>query len=148
MADIAVLVVEDNPDHLDLTVSALRECCEASRIATAKDGAEALDYLFASGAHKGRDPRKQPRVVILDIKLPRVHGLDVLKAMRHDPNTQSVPVIMLSASTDNDELDSCYEAGANSVVRKSADYEELSRKMRQICEFWVTVNEANRPSRV
>lgn len=148
MADIAVLVVEDNADHLDLTVSALRECCDASRIATARDGAEALDYLLASGAHKGRDPRKQPRVVILDIKLPRVHGLDVLKAMRSEPNTQSVPVIMLTACTDKDELNSCYEAGANSVVRKSADYEELSRKMRQIYEFWVTVNEANRPSRV
>ncbi len=148
MADIAILVVEDNPDHLELTVSALQECCDASRIATASDGGEALDFLFASGAHKARDVRKQPRVVILDIKLPRVNGLDVLRAMRGDPRTQSVPVIMLSGSTEKEELDGCYEAGANSVVRKSLDYDELRRKMHQVYEFWVTVNESNRASRV
>jgi CheY-like chemotaxis protein len=148
MTDIAILVVEDNPDHRELTVAALRECCDAARIATAEDGADALDYLFARGAHEGRDVRKQPRIVILDMKLTRVHGLDVLKAMRGDPRTQSVPVVMLSSSTEKTELDSCYEAGANSVVRKSLEYEELRRKMRQVYEFWVTVNEANRPSRV
>ena len=148
MTDIAILVVEDNPDHRELTVMALRECCEPARIATAEDGVEALDYLLARGAHEGRDVRKQPRLVILDIKMTRLNGLDVLKAMRGDPRTQSVPVVMLSASTEKTELDSCYEAGANSVVRKSLDYDELRRKMRQVYEFWVTVNEANRASRV
>jgi CheY-like chemotaxis protein len=148
MTDIAILVVEDNPDHRELTVAALREHCDPARIATAEDGADALDYLFARGAHEGRDVRKQPRIVILDMKLTRVHGLDVLKAMRGDPRTQSVPVVMLSSSTEKAELDSCYEAGANSVVRKSLEYEELRRKMRQVYEFWVTVNEANRSSRV
>ena len=99
-------------------------------------------------AFAGRDVRKQPRLVILDMKLTRVHGLEVLKAMRSDPATQSVPVVMLSSSTEKAELDSCYEAGANSVVRKSLDYEELRRKMRQVYEFWVTVNESDRASRV
>lgn len=148
MADIAILVVEDNPDHRELTVLALREYCDPARIATASDGAEALDYLFGRGAHDGRDTRKQPRLVILDMKLTRLHGLDVLKAMRANQSTQSVPVVMLSSSTEKHELDSCYEAGANSVVRKSLDYEELRRKMRQVHDFWVTVNEANRNSRV
>lgn len=148
MADIAILVVEDNPDHRELTVLALREYCDPARIATASDGVEALDYLFGRGAHDGRDTRKQPRLVILDMKLTRLHGLDVLKAMRANPSTQSVPVVMLSSSTEKHELDSCYEAGANSVVRKSLDYEELRRKMRQVHDFWVTVNEANRNSRV
>jgi two-component system response regulator len=148
MTDIAILVVEDNPDHRELTLLALRECCDPARIATAVDGADALDFMFGTGAYDGRDSRKQPRLVILDMKLTRVHGLEVLKAMRGDPRTQSVPVVMLSASTEKAELDSCYEAGANSVVRKSLDYEELRRKMRQVYEFWVTVNEANRPSRV
>jgi CheY-like chemotaxis protein len=148
MTDIAILVVEDNPDHRELTVAALRECCDPARIATAADGVEALDYLLGRGAHDGRDVAKQPRLVILDMKLTRVHGLEVLKTMRSDPRTQSVPVVMLSASTEKAELDSCYEAGANSVVRKSLDYDELRRKMRQVHDFWVTVNEANRPSRV
>jgi CheY-like chemotaxis protein len=147
-ADIAVLVVEDNADHRELTVMALRESCDASRIATAADGDEALDYLLARGAHAGRDARKQPHIVILDLWLTRVHGIDVLKAMRAEPLTQWVPVVMLSASSDKAELDSCYEAGANSVVRKSLDFDELKRKMRQVYEFWVTVNEANRASRV
>lgn len=145
MTDIAILVVDDNPDHRELTVLALRECCEAPRIATANDGAEALDYLFGRGAHEGRDVRKQPRLVILDMKMTHVHGLDVVKALRADPRTQSVPVVMLSASTEKSELDSCYEAGANSVVRKSLDYDELRRKMRQVHDFWMTVNERYRP---
>ncbi len=148
MTDISILVVEDNPDHRELTVLALREYCDPARIATASDGVEALDFLFGQGVHDGRDTRKQPRLVILDMKLTRVHGLDVLKAMRANPLTQSVPVVMLSSSTEKPELDSCYEAGANSVVRKSLDYEELRRKMRQVYDFWVTVNEANRNSRV
>lgn len=148
MTDIAILVVEDNPDHRELTVHALRECCDPARIATASDGVEALDFLFGRGMHDGRDTRKQPRLVILDMKLTRLHGVDVLKAMRANPLTQSVPVVMLSSSTEKPELDSCYEAGANSVVRKSLDYEELRRKMRQVFDFWVTVNEANRNSRV
>ena len=148
MSDISILVVEDNPDHRELTVLALREYCDPARIATASDGVEALDFVFGRGIHDGRDTRKQPRLVILDMKLTRLHGLDVLKAMRANPLTQSVPVVMLSSSTEKPELDSCYEAGANSVVRKSLDYEELRRKMRQVYDFWVTVNEANRNSRV
>jgi CheY-like chemotaxis protein len=147
-ADILILVVEDNPDHRELALQALRESCDPARIATAADGVEALDYLFGRGAHAGRDVRKQPRLVVLDIGLPRLDGIDVLKAMRADEATQSVPVVMLSGSAEKAELDRCYEAGANSVVRKSIDYEELRRKMRQIYEFWVTVNEAHRNSRV
>jgi CheY-like chemotaxis protein len=148
VTDIAILVVEDNPDHRELTLLALRECCDPARIATAADGNDALDFLFARGPYDARDVRKQPRLVILDMKLTRVHGVEVLKAMRADPLTQSVPVVMISSTTERAELDRCYEAGANSVVLKSLDYEEWRRKMRQVYEFWVTVNEANRNSRV
>jgi len=146
--EIAILVVEDNPDHREMTVRALAESCDAGRILAVEDGAEALAYLFGEGAHAGRDARRQPRLVILDMRLMRLHGLDVLRAMRSDPRTLSVPVVMLSSSTEKQELDSCYEAGANSVVRKSLDYDELRGKMKQVHDFWITVNEANRASRV
>jgi two-component system, response regulator len=148
MSDVAILVVEDNPDHRELTVLALGECCEPARIATAADGPEALDYLLGRGAHQNRDTRKQPRLVILDAKLAQMRGLEVLKEIRANPITRALPVVMLTSSTDRAELDGCYQAGANSVVRKSLDYEELRRKMRRVYEFWVTVNEANRNSRV
>jgi CheY-like chemotaxis protein len=147
-ADIAILLVEDNPDHRELTVAALEECCDPARIATAVDGADALDFMFARNAHQGRDARKQPRLVILDMNLPKLDGVAVLKAMRADPLTQSVPVVMLSGTSDKSELDRCYEAGANSVVRKALDHDELRRKMKQVYDFWITVNEANRNSRV
>jgi CheY-like chemotaxis protein len=148
MSDIAVLVVDDNPDHRELTRLALCECCEPARVATAADGADALDYLFARGAHEGRDARKQPRLAIIDMDLSQMRGLEVLKAIRAHASTKGLPVVMVSSSTEKAELDSCYVAGANSVVRKSLDYEELRRKMRRVYEFWVTVNEANRNSRV
>jgi two-component system response regulator len=147
-ADIAVFIVEDNPDHRELIVEAFRECCDASRIATAADGDEALDYLFGRAAHDGRDTRKQPRLVLLDFKLNRMDGLDVLKAMRADPRTRSVPVIMMSASADKEELDSCYASGAYSVVRKTLEPDGLRLKMRRAYDFWITVNEGDRHSRV
>jgi two-component system response regulator len=146
--DIAILLVEDNPDHRDLALAALHECCDPARIVAAGDGVEALDFLFARDRFSERDARKQPRLVIMDVRLPRLDGVAVLKAMRDDPLTQSVPVIMVSGSGERDELDRCYEAGANSVMRKSLDAEELRRKMRRAYDFWITVNEANRNSRV
>jgi CheY-like chemotaxis protein len=148
MSDVAVLVVDDNPDHRELTRLALCECCDPARVSTASDGADALDYLFGRGAHAGRDPRRPPRLAIIDMDLSQIGGLEVLKAIRANPATQSLPVVMVSSSGEKAKLDSCYAAGANSVVRKSLDYEELRRKMRRVYEFWITVNEANRNSRV
>jgi CheY-like chemotaxis protein len=148
MSDVAVLVVDDNADHRELILSALAERCDASRILAAADGNEALDYLFGRGAHAARDPRKQPRLVILDLKMAPLDGLAVLQAIRADERTVSVPVVVLSASSEKAQLDRCYEAGANSVVLKSADYDTLRRKMGKVYDFWVTVNEANRHSRV
>jgi len=140
-----ILVVDDNPDHLELTVMALSECCSPRDIATATDGVDALDYLFGRGGHQGRDTRLQPELIILDMKLVRLHGLDVLKAVRSDPRTATVPVVMHSSSTEKGDIAACYANGANSYVRKATDYDELRRKMRQVYDFWVTVNERYRP---
>lgn len=140
----SILVVDDNPDHLELTVMALGECCDSREIATAADGVEALDYLFGRGAHAGRDTSLQPRLIILDMKLVRLHGLDVLKAVRQDKRTATIPVVMHSSSTEKGDIAACYASGANSYVRKATDYDELRRKMRQVHGFWVTVNERSR----
>jgi two-component system response regulator len=141
MNEAAILVVDDNPDHLELTVMALSECCDPQQIATATDGVEALDYLFGRAAHAGRDTSLQPRLAILDMKLVRLHGLDVLKAIRADERTATLPVVMHSSSTEKGDIAACYAAGANSYVRKATDYDELRRKMRQVHDFWLTVNE-------
>lgn len=146
MNDATILVVDDNPDHLELTVMALGECCNAQRILTATDGVEALDYLFGRGAFAGRDTRDQPRFILLDMKLVRLHGLEVLKAIRHDDRTAGIPVVMHSSSTEKKDIAQCYSHGANSYVRKAIDYDELRRKMRQVHDFWVTVNERFPPT--
>src|SRR5512133_880809 len=144
MTNAAILVVDDNPDHLELTVMALGDCCDPKDIATAADGVEALDYLFGRGAHAARDTGWQPRLIILDMKLVRLHGLDVLKAVRLNPLTATIPVVMHSSSTEKGDIAACYAHGANSYVRKATDYDELRRKMRQVYEFWMTVNERYR----
>lgn len=140
----SILVVDDNPDHLELTVMALGECCDPREIVTATDGVEALDWLFGRGKHAGRDTSVPPRLIILDMKLVRLHGIDVLKAVRRDPRTVTVPVVMHSSSTEKGDIASCYANGANSYVRKATDYDELRRKMRQVHDFWLTVNERAR----
>jgi two-component system response regulator len=137
----SVLVIDDNPDHLELTTMALGEYCDPAEIATASDGVDALDYLFGRGAHSGRDTSQQPRLLILDMKLVRMHGLDVLKAVRANPLTATIPVVMHSSSTEKRDIAACYANGANSYVRKATDYDELRQKMRQIHDFWLTVNE-------
>jgi two-component system response regulator len=146
MNHAAILVVDDNPDHLELTVMALREHCASGAIVTATDGVEALDYLFGRAAYASRDTSQQPRLVILDMKLVRLHGLEVLKAIRQDPRTGAIPVVMHSSSTERSDIVASFAHGANSYVRKATDYDELRRKVRQIYEFWITVNESNPPA--
>lgn len=141
MNHAAILVVDDNPDHLELIVMALSESCDPASIAVAADGVEALDYLFGRGAHVSRDTSQQPGLVILDMKLVRLHGLEVLKALRQDPRTATVPVVMHSSSTEKRDIAACYAHGANSYVRKATDYDELRRKMRQLHDFWMRANE-------
>ena len=148
MKDAAVLVVDDNPDHLELTVMALAECCDPERIATASDGVDALDFLHGRGTHAARNTRRQPCVILLDMKLIRLNGVQVLRAIREHPRTAAIPVIMHSSSIEREDIAACYAHGANSYVRKATDFDELRRKMRQVHDFWITVNERFRPSGV
>lgn len=145
MKDPTILVVDDNPDHLELTVMALHECCDPDRVVTASDGVEALDYLFGRGSFAGRDTTRQPRMVLLDLKMVRMHGLDVLRAIRADARTAHLPVVMHSSSTQQGDVDACFSSGASSYLGKSTDYDELRRKVREACRSWVGVD-SRKPS--
>jgi two-component system response regulator len=144
MMDAAILVVDDNPDHRELIVMALGECCDPLHIVTASDGVEALDCLLGQGGFTGHAPLA-PLLVLLDMKLVRMHGLDVLRAIRADARTATLPVVMHSSSTEKNDIEACYASGANSYVRKATDYDDLRRKLRQTHDFWLTVNEHCRP---
>lgn len=147
-ADATILLVEAQPEQRQLAESTLEECCDPQRVATAGDAAEALDFLLGRGAYEARASYLQPRLVILSLPLPRSNDLQVLKSIRAHPPTRSVPVVtMLPAEAPQEEFERCYQAGANSVVRKSPDAAEQQRKLRQCCEFWVKVNEADRNTR-
>ncbi|RYX93127.1 MAG: response regulator [Comamonadaceae bacterium] len=137
-----VLVVEDNPDHLELTVLTLVEQGVQSEIVTARDGVEALDYLFGTGAHLGRDVQRQPAFVLLDMKLPKLSGLDVLRRLRANPHTAFVPVIMLTSSSERSDMVACYQAGANGFVRKPVDFGEFTEKLAAVQQYWLQVNES------
>ncbi len=142
MHDKTILVVEDNPDHLELTLLALQEQGLRTHIAVARDGAETLDYLFGQGTHSGRDTQQQPELVLLDLKLPKLTGLEVLQRMRGDARTACIPVVMWTSSSEDEDIAACYQEGANSVVRKPVDFGEFSDKLRQLKGYWLQVNES------
>ena len=137
-----ILVVEDNPDHLELTVLTLEEQGVDAEIAIARDGAQALEFLFGQGVHAGRDTHRQPIFVLLDMKLPKLSGLDVLRSVRANPLTALVPVIMLTSSSEQSDIVACYSAGANSFIRKPVDFGEFTKKLDCLQAYWLGVNEA------
>lgn len=142
MPNPLILVVEDNPDHLELAVTTLEDLNPHVTIATARDGVEALDFLFGQGLHAGRDTQHQPAFMLLDIKLPRLSGLEVLRSLRNNSLTRVVPVVMLTSSTERSDMRACYEAGANSFVHKSVDFGRYVEKLDGLQSYWLQVNEA------
>ena len=142
MQDKLILVVEDNPDHLELTVLTLREQGVSAEIAVARDGAQALNYLFGQGIHADRDTQRQPAFVLLDMKLPRLSGLDVLRTIRSNPITSLIPVVMLTSSSERSDMVACYQSGASGFVRKPVDFGEFTEKLNQLQAFWLNVNES------
>jgi two-component system response regulator len=135
-----ILLVEDNPDDEALTLRALKKSNILNEVVVARDGAEALDYLFGTGAHAGRDTRIQPEIVLLDLKLPKLDGLEVLKRMRADPRTRLQPVVILTTSNEERDVLSSYELGANSYIRKPVDFEQFIDAVRQLGLFWLVLN--------
>jgi two-component system response regulator len=141
MNDRCILLVEDNPDDVELTTMALAAAKVANPVVVARNGVEALDYLFGTGAHAGRDTREQPVVVLLDIKLPLLNGIDVLRRMRADDRTRRTPVVMLTSSTEQTDVSNTYDEGANSYVRKPVDFENFVTAARQLGLYWTVLNE-------
>lgn len=146
MKDKLILVVEDNPDHLELTVLTLEEHGVMAQIEVARDGAQALDFLFGQGAHAGRDTQKQPAFILLDMKLPKLSGLDVLRSLRANPLTAMVPVVMLTSSSEQSDIVACYQSGANSFIRKPVDFGEFTEKLNCLQAYWLGVNESVAPA--
>lgn len=140
MQDKTILVVEDNPDHLELTLLTLESNRVANRIVVARDGVQALDYLFGTGLYEGRDTSVQPEVILLDLKLPKVTGGEVLQKVRADPRTRLIPVVILTSSSEEEDIVASYRGGANSFVRKPIDFQEFTTKLQNLQMYWLIVN--------
>ncbi len=141
MNEKTILLVEDGADEIDLTRRALRQANITNEVAVAGDGAQALDYLFAKGPFSGRNPQSQPAVVLMDLKLPKLSGDEVLKRIRSDPRTRLLPVVILTSSREEEDRYRCYSAGANSFVRKPVDFSQFSRAVAQLGLYWLLLNE-------
>jgi len=136
-----ILLVEDNPDDVDLTLRAFRKSKIANEIIIARDGVEALDYLFATGQHAGRDNSSLPQLVLLDLKLPRLDGLQVLERIRANAKTRLLPVVILTSSTEQPDLVTGYSLGANSYIRKPVDFQEFLVAVRRLGLYWRLLNQ-------
>jgi two-component system, response regulator len=142
MRDKIILLVEDNPDDELLTLRALRKNNVLNKVVVARDGVEALDYLFGTGGHSGRDTAIMPQLILLDLKLPKIDGLEVLKRLRADERTRLLPVVILTSSREEQDMLDGYGFGANSYVRKPVNFEQFVQAIEQLKLYWLILNEA------
>ncbi|HZR58942.1 MAG TPA: response regulator [Terriglobales bacterium] len=136
-----ILLVDDSPDDTDLALMALRKENLANRIVIARDGEEALNFLFCSGAYSGRSFDNPPKVVLLDLKLPKIDGLQVLQKIRNDPRTRSIPVVILTSSKEEQDIVKGYSLGVNSYVQKPVDFDQFRSAVRSLGLYWLVVNQ-------
>jgi len=137
-----ILLVEDNADDEELTIRTLQKNHLKNKIVVVRDGVEALDYLYGTGEYKDRDLSISPVLIMLDIKLPKLNGLEVLKKIKADPRTKFIPVVVLTSSDEEKDLVESYQLGANSYVRKPVDFAEFQNSVRQLALYWVLLNES------
>ena len=136
-----ILLVEDNPDDVELTLRAFRKNKISNKVVVAKDGVEALDYLFGKGMYAGRDVKDLPVVTLLDLKLPKIDGMEVLKIIRQNESTKLLPVVILTSSDEERDRLKSYENGANSFVRKPLDFAEFAETVARLGVYWLATNE-------
>ncbi len=137
-----ILLVEDNPDDVKLTMRALKKSNILNTVVTANDGIEALDYLFGTGRFSGRDTNTMPQLVLLDLKMPRMDGLEVLERIRADERTKILPVVILTTSSEDKDRVESYKLGANSYIRKPVDFNQFVQAVQQLGLYWLVLNEA------
>jgi CheY-like chemotaxis protein len=141
MKQACILLVEDNPDDVELTLRAFKNSNIRNEIVVARDGAEALDYLFVTGAYAGRDADIMPAVILLDLRLPKIEGPEVLRRIRADEQTKLLPVVILTSSNEEQDLVISYKLGANSYIRKPVDFVQISEAIRVLGMYWLLLNE-------
>ena len=141
MKERSILLVEDNPDDEELVIRTLRQHNVTKNIAVARDGATALDYLFSTGAHSGRDMTDTPAVVLLDLKLPKLDGLEVLQKIRTGGGTKLIPVVVFTSSTEEQDIVRSYELGCNSFIRKPVDFGQFAEAVHKLGLYWLLLNE-------
>ena len=139
--EIDILLVEDNPDDLELTLHALRREHLANNIFAVRDGEEAVEFLFCTGRFQKRNFEHPPRLVLLDLKLPKLTGLEVLKLVKEDPRTRTVPIVILTSSKEERDLVASYNLGANSYIQKPVDFEQFRETMASVGRYWLSVNQ-------
>ncbi len=142
--EVEILLVEDNANDLDLAVRALRKHNLANRVLALRDGAAALDFLFARGEYSDRNIDEQPRVIFLDLKLPKVDGIDVLREVKSDPRTRTIPIVIVTSSAEERDRVVSYDLGANSYVVKPIDFHSFTKTMAELGFYWLAVNRAAR----
>jgi CheY-like chemotaxis protein len=139
---VEILLVEDTPEDLELALRALRKNKSLKRIEVARDGVEALEFIFCEGPHAERRMEDSPKVVLLDLKLPRIDGLEVLRRLKSDPRTQAIPVVVLTSSKEQNDLAESYQLGANSYIVKPVNFENFSAAVQELGMYWTTLNQA------
>jgi two-component system, response regulator len=147
MSSKIILLVDDNENDIFLTQRALKKNNIANEVVIANDGQEALDYLFGNGKHTGRDLSQMPVVTLLDLKMPRIDGFEVLKQIRSNPRTKHLPVVILTASREDIDIVKGYTEGCNAYVSKPVDFDQFAEAVRQLGLFWLVLNEAPPPGR-
>jgi two-component system response regulator len=138
---VEILLVEDNPNDVELTLHALKKNNIANSIHVVRDGAEALEYIFGSGAYAGRDVNHTPKVILLDLKLPKVDGMEVLRRIKSDERTRPIPVVVLTSSREERDIVESYRLGVNSYITKPVDFEQFTEAVRQLGLYWLLLNQ-------
>ncbi len=141
MPERTILLVEDNTADVTLTLRALKRANIANELVVARDGVEALDYLFGTGQYSSRDINQLPVVVLLDLKLPKIDGIEVLKRVRNNPVTKHLPIVILTSSKEQSDVTTCYEFNCNSYVRKPVDFNQFAEAVKQLGLYWLVLNE-------
>jgi two-component system response regulator len=141
MNEVEILLVEDNPNDAELTLRALKKSNLANRVFHAKDGAEALEFIFAEGAYAGRAIENTPKVILLDLKLPKVNGIEVLQRIKTDERTKTIPVVVMTSSREDTDLEKCYALGVNSYIVKPVEFESFAKTVSELGFYWLLLNQ-------